>query len=484
MAPPGSPRSSATSPATASSRPSPPPGQGTCCGCSCGSSAIPPRPSRSQRPDVGHGPPEEFISALRAGLRHRGGHPAVRPAGHPAAWPGTTARSSSAPPGPADARPDGTYHSRRSRLTRATSALLYTDGLAAGDTAVRRGPHRQHAAPLDPASPRRAVQGRSLEPPGLRAGRSPTTSPSSPSAGPDGVRGHHRWGGEPEQRPPFPVSGARTTPTTTGARSPVGDRAGPGGQRGQGGASWPPEQALRAGPPRSCSTRARSSRTPARQHVRRRTCPPTAGHGHRRDRRAHGSVVANDPTVKAGSWGARTVEDGPATEPALQYELPIFWLIDSRRRPHHRPGRAVPRPARRRPDLLQPGEAVGRVPQICCLFGPVMPAAPTSRRSATSSSWSRATPRCTWARPAWPRWSSERGRDRSRRWAAPACTPPSPAAATTWRSTTPRRAGPPGSRTSRPLAARTPAYPGRPNRPGAHRDLVPDEERRATTCTT
>ena len=41
-------------------------------------------------------------------------------------------------------------------------------------------------------------------------------------------------------------------------------------------------------------------------------------------------VVANDPTVKAGSWGARTVEKiVRATEMALREELPVFWFVDS-----------------------------------------------------------------------------------------------------------------------------------------------------------
>ena len=40
--------------------------------------------------------------------------------------------------------------------------------------------------------------------------------------------------------------------------------------------------------------------------------------------------MANDPTVKAGSWGARTVEKiVRVTERALVDELPVFWLIDS-----------------------------------------------------------------------------------------------------------------------------------------------------------
>src|SRR5690349_14432653 len=41
-------------------------------------------------------------------------------------------------------------------------------------------------------------------------------------------------------------------------------------------------------------------------------------------------VIANDPTVKAGSWGSRTVEKiVRATEMALREELPVFWFVDS-----------------------------------------------------------------------------------------------------------------------------------------------------------
>ncbi|MGH9285793.1 MAG: carboxyl transferase domain-containing protein, partial [Acidimicrobiales bacterium] len=41
-------------------------------------------------------------------------------------------------------------------------------------------------------------------------------------------------------------------------------------------------------------------------------------------------VMANDPTVKAGSWGARTVEKiVRLTEQALAHERPVFWLVDS-----------------------------------------------------------------------------------------------------------------------------------------------------------
>ena len=41
-------------------------------------------------------------------------------------------------------------------------------------------------------------------------------------------------------------------------------------------------------------------------------------------------VMANDSTVKAGSWGARTVEKiVRLTEYALEHEVPVFWLVDS-----------------------------------------------------------------------------------------------------------------------------------------------------------
>ena len=82
-------------------------------------------------------------------------------------------------------------------------------------------------------------------------------------------------------------------------------------------------------------------------------------------------VVANDPTVKAGSWGARTVEKIiRVTERALQEELPIFWLIDSAG------GRITDQvalfPGRRGAGRIFRNQVAlsGKVPQICCLFGP------------------------------------------------------------------------------------------------------------------
>ena len=82
-------------------------------------------------------------------------------------------------------------------------------------------------------------------------------------------------------------------------------------------------------------------------------------------------VVANDPTVKAGSWGARTVEKMiRLTERALNEELPIFWLIDSA-------GARITDqvalfPGRRGAGRIFHNQVKlsGKVPQICCLFGP------------------------------------------------------------------------------------------------------------------
>jgi acetyl-CoA carboxylase carboxyltransferase component len=82
-------------------------------------------------------------------------------------------------------------------------------------------------------------------------------------------------------------------------------------------------------------------------------------------------VVANDPTVKAGSWGARTVEKMVrSTEAALEHELPIFWLVDSA-------GARITDQVELFPGRRGAGRIFynqirlsGRVPQICCLFGP------------------------------------------------------------------------------------------------------------------
>lgn len=82
-------------------------------------------------------------------------------------------------------------------------------------------------------------------------------------------------------------------------------------------------------------------------------------------------VIANDPTVKAGSWGSRTVEKiVRATEIALREEIPVFWLVDSA-------GARITDqvemfPGRRGAGRIFHNQVAlsGKVPQICCLFGP------------------------------------------------------------------------------------------------------------------
>nr|WP_249685662.1 acyl-CoA carboxylase subunit beta [Acidithrix sp. C25] len=82
-------------------------------------------------------------------------------------------------------------------------------------------------------------------------------------------------------------------------------------------------------------------------------------------------VMANDSTVKAGSWGARTVEKIiRITETALRLELPIVYLVDSA-------GARITDQVELFPGRRGAGrifynqvQLSGKVPQVCCLFGP------------------------------------------------------------------------------------------------------------------
>ena len=82
-------------------------------------------------------------------------------------------------------------------------------------------------------------------------------------------------------------------------------------------------------------------------------------------------VVANDPMVKAGSWGARTVEKiVRATEVALAEQVPVIWFVDSA-------GARITDQVELFPGRRGAGRIFynqvrlsGQVPQICCLFGP------------------------------------------------------------------------------------------------------------------
>ena len=83
------------------------------------------------------------------------------------------------------------------------------------------------------------------------------------------------------------------------------------------------------------------------------------------------ALMANDPTVKAGSWGAKTVEKIiRIQERALSLELPMIYLVDSA-------GARITDqvqmfPGRRGAGRIFHNEVKmsGRVPQVCVLFGP------------------------------------------------------------------------------------------------------------------
>ncbi|MBM7552604.1 acyl-CoA carboxylase subunit beta [Thalassobacillus pellis] len=82
-------------------------------------------------------------------------------------------------------------------------------------------------------------------------------------------------------------------------------------------------------------------------------------------------VMANDSTVKAGSWGARTVEKIiRIQETALKLQLPMLYLVDSA-------GARITDQVEMFPGRRGAGRIFhnqiklsGRVPQVCLLFGP------------------------------------------------------------------------------------------------------------------
>src|SRR5438034_2527187 len=83
------------------------------------------------------------------------------------------------------------------------------------------------------------------------------------------------------------------------------------------------------------------------------------------------AVMANDPTVKAGSWGARTVEKIiRIIELARRRAIPIVYMVDSA-------GARITDQVELFPGRRGAGkifynqvQASGRIPQVCFLFGP------------------------------------------------------------------------------------------------------------------
>ncbi len=83
------------------------------------------------------------------------------------------------------------------------------------------------------------------------------------------------------------------------------------------------------------------------------------------------AVMANDPTVKAGSWGPKTVEKIlRIQERALSLEMPLVYLVDSA-------GARITEQVQMFPGRRGAGRIFhnqvklsGVVPQVCVLFGP------------------------------------------------------------------------------------------------------------------
>ena len=145
------------------------------------------------------------------------------------------------------------------------------------------------------------------------------------------------------------------------------------------------------------------------------------------------ALMANDPTVKAGSWGPKTVEKIlRIQERALQLEVPMVYLVDSA-------GARITDqvqmfPGRRGAGRIFHNEVrlSGRVPQVCLLFGP------SAAGGAYIPAFCDVVIMRDGQRVDVPRLAADgrdgdrREGDASRRWAGPRCTPASPAAATSW----------------------------------------------------
>ena len=143
---------------------------------------------------------------------------------------------------------------------------------------------------------------------------------------------------------------------------------------------------------------ARAGRAAARSRTRwpRRACSPTGSRrawaptawspGWARSAGGRVALMANDPAVKAGSWGPKTVEkilriQERALAPPGADRLPRGLRGGA----DHRPGADVPGRPRRRAHLPQRRCASrARCPRSACCSGRAPPAAPTSPPSATS----------------------------------------------------------------------------------------------------
>ena len=152
------------------------------------------------------------------------------------------------------------------------------------------------------------------------------------------------------------------------------------------------------------------------------------------------ALMANDPTVKAGSWGPEDGREDPA-HPGARAQLERAAGLPRRLggRAHHRAGADVSGTPRRRPHLPQPGEAFGRRP------AGVRPVRAERGGRRVHPGVLRHRDHARGQRVDVPRLAADgrdgdrREGDASRRWAARACTRASRAAGTS--SSSPTRRG-------------------------------------------
>src|ERR687889_2088702 len=83
------------------------------------------------------------------------------------------------------------------------------------------------------------------------------------------------------------------------------------------------------------------------------------------------AVMANDPTVKAGSWGPKTVEKIlRIQERAMALRVPMFYLVDSAGARITEQGQMFPGRRGAGRVFFNQVRMSGVVPQVCVLFGP------------------------------------------------------------------------------------------------------------------
>ena len=117
------------------------------------------------------------------------------------------------------------------------------------------------------------------------------------------------------------------------------------------------------------------------------------------------AVMANDPTVKAGSWAPKTVEKIlRIQERALSLRVPLVYLVDSA-------GARINEQVQMFPGRRGAGRIFfnqvrlsGVVPQLCVLFGPSAAGGAYIPAFCDVVIMRDGTRRCTSARPGWPRW--------------------------------------------------------------------------------